>query len=163
MPLPSISVFLPDSDKRKFNGPIPQHCKALFQLADGLHYIHKKEFVHRDIKPENILISASQPVRMIWSDFGMSKPVTKSGSFSLSAIKGTFNWMAPELLELDGKELRSGDDQIRGSIKSDTFSAGCIFFYLVKEGQHPFGERSQCIANIKNGNPVNLMSKYCIR
>ena len=26
------------------------------QMADALHYLHKKHVMHRDIKPENLLI-----------------------------------------------------------------------------------------------------------
>lgn len=32
----------------------------MYQMADALHYLHKKHVMHRDIKPENLLIGALQ-------------------------------------------------------------------------------------------------------
>ena len=143
---------------KKYNGPLPSLVDILFQLTDGLNYIHGKKFVHRDIKPENILISASQPVRMIWSDFGSSKP-TKSGTFSMSGIRGTHQWIPPEFVEHYGKEHPAGDSRPSGQDLSDIFSLGCVFFYIVKEGLHPFGDLSSYLKNIQEGNPVNMNGK----
>lgn len=137
---------------------MPSEREALFQLADGLHYIHSQNFAHRDIKPENILISASQPVRMIWSDFGLSKPTSMSGAYSLSEIRGTYNWIAPELIKYKEQELPT-DSRPRIYIQSDIFSAGLIFFYLISGGKHPFGSLSNMTANIIDGEVVNMKGK----
>jgi serine/threonine protein kinase len=41
----------------------------------------------------------------------------------------------------------------------DIFSAGCLFFYFLKRGMHPFGDDSTSILeNIKKRNPVNFKS-----
>jgi hypothetical protein len=40
----------------------------------------------------------------------------------------------------------------------DTFAAGCISFYFLARGVHPFGDDSSSILkNIKKRNPVNLL------
>jgi len=43
----------------------------------------------------------------------------------------------------------------------DIFSAGCVFFYVLTNGQHPFGERYYREANIIN-NKYNLNSEFDI-
>jgi aurora kinase len=34
----------------------PSDQQFIAQMADALHYLHKKHVMHRDIKPENLLI-----------------------------------------------------------------------------------------------------------
>ncbi len=67
--------FLPDANKKKYNGPIPSDRDAFIQMAKGLDYIHSEGLVHRDVKPGNVLISTTDKyVLLKWSDFGLSKP-----------------------------------------------------------------------------------------
>ena len=109
--------------------------------------------MHRDVKPDNILISATQPVQMKLSDFGLCKKVSPQGTFSQSGLKGTLNWMAPEMLQI----MNDAPDELpHGSTQSDTFAAGCVFFYFTTRGSHPFGNPTFVLANIYNNNPVAL-------
>nr|CAG4647940.1 EOG090X076T [Moina brachiata] len=113
-------------------------------------HVHKHLLVHRDIKPENILIADDDGfVRVKVGDFGLSKPVSIGGSYEMSGIKGTEEWMAPELLEFlhrfqeaclmptpeKLKELETLLYEQHASIKSDVFSAGCVFFYQYQENR----------------------------
>lgn len=131
-----------------YTGPIPSEAEVLYQLATGLEYIHLKR-LHRDIKPKNILISKPDSiVRIKWADFGSSKLVNDNGSCSMSGVRGTKDWTAPEHIRLLGASCR-------GSKPSDIFSAGLVFFYFLKK-VHPFGEDSEIESNIKNNQPVNI-------
>ncbi len=127
---------------------MPSDEQVLYQIASGVQYIHSQKLIHRDINPKNILISLTKPVVMKVSDFGLSKPTTSRGTFTLSRIIGTPIWIAPEILNKE-----------RGSVRSDIFATGCVFFYFIKRGIHPFGEDELIMANIRNGNPVNLTSE----
>ena len=140
----------------KYKGlELPPDEVVLYQIACGVAYIHSKKLVHRDIKPENILISLTDPVMMKVSDFGLSKFVNSRGSFSVSGIKGSYDWMAPEFL---AKANSSDEVEIaqRASVKSDIFSTGCVFFYFVTRGTHPFGEIFFIMINILQNKRVNL-------
>ncbi|KAG2455993.1 ERN1 endoribonuclease, partial [Polypterus senegalus] len=102
----------------------------------------------RDLKPRNILISqpnALGKVRVVISDFGLCKKLPPgSHSFSLrSGIPGTEGWIAPEIL-LDKRKNNP-------TYAVDIFSAGCMFYYVVSRGHHPFGEALQRQANILSG------------
>lgn len=71
--------------------------RLLFELADGIRYLHSLYIVHRDIKPSNILVWALHPDRGVdvrLADYGVSQFSTPSG---LWRHKGTEEYMAPEL------------------------------------------------------------------
>ena len=143
---------------------MPTKIEVLYQLAVGLDYIHKMKFIHRDIKPENVLIWVNPlngQVLMKWTDFGLSKSVNKRGTFTMSGVKGTEHWFAPELLKLldDGDTQDETEAQQRGTIQTDVFAEGLLFGYYLTDGLHPFGSRFQIAPNILMNNPVNLSSK----
>lgn len=152
-------VFLPDSHPQKYRGRMPCDLQVLLQLAEGLRYIHSMKLVHRDIKPQNVLISSSRPVQMKWADFGLCKSVQSNGAFSVSGIKGTSTYIAPEMLKV------SNSDRTKvATTQSDVFSSGCLFFEFLTQGEHPFGSKSEdssftIDSNILKGSPVNIESE----
>ena len=97
------------------------------------------------------------------SDFGFSKKVGSQGTFSQSGLKGTLNWMAPEMLEIMNDDLA---ELPHGTTQSDTFAAGCVFFYFTTRGSHPFGNQISVPANICINKPLILRnyakSKFCL-
>lgn len=121
-------LFLKDGiseDLKKYKGFIPTQEQVVFQLARGLTFIHNNDIVHRDIKPENVLIVSSPNGPILkWADFGLSRPVNLNGSYTMSGVKGTRKWMAPELLELDDEDSKLQNEH-KGTILSDVISAGC--------------------------------------
>lgn len=146
-----------------YNGPdLPPDSQVLYQIADGLDYIHSKKLVHRDIKPENILVSTSTPVRMKLSDFGLSKEVSTMNTCSMSGFKGTRLWMAVELLKMC-EQLNSQltmEFKSKCSTSSDVFSTGCLFFFFITRGTHLFGtELHFIVPNILNDDRKNINSK----
>uniref|UniRef100_A0A8C5AFI7 non-specific serine/threonine protein kinase n=1 Tax=Gadus morhua TaxID=8049 RepID=A0A8C5AFI7_GADMO len=120
----------------------------LEQTMCGLSHLHSLNIVHRDLKPRNILISGPGPlgrVRALISDFGLCKKMLDGRcSFSMrSGIPGTEGWIAPEVLrEAPGNNPTAA---------VDVFSAGCVFYYVVSRGQHPFGDALRRQVNILAG------------
>jgi serine/threonine protein kinase len=142
---------------------MPTDEQVLVQMAEGLHYIHSQKIVnesqpliYRNVTPENILISCDHPAVIKWADFGLSRAVvTGSRSFTWSQLKGTERWLAPELIQSDVKT------KVRGSQSCDVFALGCVFFFFLKQGMHPFGDGDKYIVqyNIRKGKQVNLNRK----
>ncbi|XP_067089079.1 serine/threonine-protein kinase/endoribonuclease IRE1 [Osmerus mordax] len=120
----------------------------LHQTMSGLAHLHSLNIVHRDLKPHNILVSmpnAHGRVRAMISDFGLCKKLAVGRhSFSRrSGVPGTEGWIAPEVLSEDCKD--------NPTCTVDIFSAGCVFYYVVSQGSHPFGKSLQRQANILLG------------
>uniref|UniRef100_A0AAQ6AJK9 Serine/threonine-protein kinase/endoribonuclease IRE1 n=1 Tax=Amphiprion ocellaris TaxID=80972 RepID=A0AAQ6AJK9_AMPOC len=120
----------------------------LEQTMCGLSHLHSLNIVHRDLKPRNILLSSPSAlgrVRALISDFGLCKKIPDGrSSFSLrSGIPGTEGWIAPEVLrDTPGNKPTAA---------VDVFSAGCVFYYVVSRGQHPFGDALRRQVNILSG------------
>ncbi|XP_010214541.1 PREDICTED: serine/threonine-protein kinase/endoribonuclease IRE2 [Tinamus guttatus] len=136
-------VESPSFDRRSLD-PV----SVLRQTMSGLAHLHSLNIVHRDLKPCNILISVPNShgqIRAVISDFGLCKKLHGGRhSFSLrSGIPGTEGWIAPELLQEAPKE--------NPTCAVDIFSAGCIFYYVVSGGKHPFGDSLRRQANILAG------------
>ena len=147
---------------------MPPTFDVLYQLAVGLEYIHKSGLIHRDIKPANVLIWVSPEngkVLMKWADFGLSKPVNERGTFTMSGVRGTLDWLAPELLKLllDDRETEGDKIEQRGTIQTDVFAEGLVFGCYLTDGLHPFGSRFQITSNILMKKPVNLPSKKILK
>jgi serine/threonine-protein kinase/endoribonuclease IRE1 len=157
-------LFLKENDPKKYSGPMPPETEVLLQLAKGLEYIHQMGLVHRGIKPENVLIrlnSTTRQVVMKWADFGLSKQVNERGTFTMSGVRGTHDYFAPEILKLlDEDSPTDNEDKKRGTVKSDVFAEGLVFGYFISGGVHPFGTTSHQIqTNLRTNKPANLPSK----
>ena len=95
-------------DSKRFTGPLPSELEVLYQIADGLAFLHSKKIVHGDIKPENILIfpgdngKPDQGPQMKLTDFGLSKLFkTKSTDTSGAPYNKTENGMESENVSED--------------------------------------------------------------
>ncbi|VIO94647.1 PQQ enzyme repeat family protein [Brugia malayi] len=120
--------------------------EILHQATEGLAYLHSINIVHRDMKPQNVLLSRGtrqDSVRALISDFGLCKRL-QAGRNSLSrksGLIGTDGWVAPEAL--------ISDASITCAV--DVFSLGCIYYYVLTNGSHPFGDELKRQANIMQG------------
>ena len=117
-------------------------------MVSGLEYIHSKDIVHQNIKPQNILISSSLPVQLKLSEFRVTSAISEASKV----------WMAPEILE--GIDETGVAVTALATPLSDVWSLGCVFFYFLLRGEHPFGEKNAVrIFNILEGNPYLLTGK----
>ncbi|KAJ2899979.1 hypothetical protein MKZ38_002698 [Zalerion maritima] len=68
-------------------------AKYIAQVAESLHYMHKKNIMHRDLKPENILVGVNGELKL--ADFGYS---VHAPSDRRETLCGTLDYLPPEML-----------------------------------------------------------------
>ncbi|GKV12562.1 hypothetical protein SLEP1_g23689 [Rubroshorea leprosula] len=74
-----------------------KRTEIAFGTARGLVYLHEEcsnQIIHCDIKPQNILLDDSFTARI--SDFGLAKLLEKNQTRTLTEIRGTRGYVAPE-------------------------------------------------------------------
>ena len=100
------------------------------EMLKGLEYLHAHNIIHRDIKGANILIDRYGTCKL--SDFGGAKIIREEMELSKNySMKGTPNWMAPEIIRNNNV-----------SRFSDIWSIGCTVIEMI-DGIPPW-------SNIKN-------------
>ena len=67
----------------------------IFQLIQGLNYIHNKKLIHCDLKPSNLLLDEKfGEIELKIADFGLVKRILNDND-KLKECCGTIPFMAP--------------------------------------------------------------------
>lgn len=142
--------------------------KIGLDICDALILLNKRHIIHRDIKPANIFVNKDGTFKL--GDFGESK-VLSENTVSMS-IKGTFSYMAPEVLRRD---------KVRCT--ADIYSLGIVMYKLLNNNKYAFidpyvevitadmieksdtrrfaGEKLPVPCNCSNINLANIVLKAC--
>ena len=140
---------LSDVVKRDAPLDISLACDYIQQAAQGLQHAHEKGMVHRDIKPHNLMVTSDGQIKIL--DFGLATLTVETTSSednsqtshastdhripsnltSAGSMMGTPDFVSPE----QSRDARAAD------IRSDIYSLGCTFYYLLT-GRPPFSEGS---------------------
>ncbi|KAF9643599.1 kinase-like protein [Thelephora ganbajun] len=138
-PLSMVSEWMPNGNVREYvrKNPGTSRLQLLLDISRGLSFLHSLEIVHGDLKGDNILVDKSGCARL--NDFGLtcitSLDCTET---SASRFKGTYRWMAPELLRVEQSEGESGIS----TRQSDIFALGMVTLEVFT-GQVPFPENKK--------------------
>lgn len=118
--------------------------EIITEILNGIHFLHSKNILHRDLKPANIMVSSEN--RILISDFGLSRKIVGQFEFTEHS-SGTLGWRAPEIII---SEL--ANDNIILTKSADMFSFGCMCYYIITDGKHPFGDKNNREINIMQNN-----------
>ncbi|WOL03967.1 mitogen-activated protein kinase [Canna indica] len=112
------------------------HCQCfLFQLLQGLNYLHSANILHRDLKPANLLINDDFDLKIC--DFGLARTINRMDDEFLTEYVVTRWYRAPELL--------LSPDTYGTSI--DVWSVGCILAELL--GRKPIFPGTDALNQLK--------------
>ncbi|KAF2073996.1 hypothetical protein CYY_004703 [Polysphondylium violaceum] len=106
-------------------GPLSEDLAIsyLYQLLQGLVYLHANRVIHRDIKSSNILITKDGTIKL--ADFGVASQLSDQAQMTYSVV-GTPYWMSPESIQMSGQ-----------TSASDIWSLACTMIELVS-GSPPY-------------------------
>lgn len=102
---------------------------AMWQVIQGIVYLHSRNIVHRDIKLENVLVAQRNPLWLQLTDFGFANfvdPASEGANRDLNSLVGTGSYMAPEVIDGTGHGK-----------PVDIFASGVLMFRLIA-GHMPF-------------------------
>ncbi len=114
----TLATLIEDSSTRL---TVERVSAIIMQVCRGLQAAHDHGLIHRDIKPSNIFVMEDDTAKII--DFGV---VHLAGTLSVTGHKGTWQYMAPEQVDLKP-----------ASPASDLFSLGVVC-YEALTGNKPF-------------------------
>ena len=123
MPLYHASLHDVISRRRDIDPKYLNHMHSkMLELLDGIRVLHASDFIHFDIKPENILVTDEHVSRLVLTDFGLSRAVTRDGRDTIDDV-ATLWYRAPEILHL---QLTTDDDDDDEDPRMGAFDARAV-------------------------------------
>lgn len=123
-------------------------CLRIFVLVvEAVLEMQARGFAHRDIKPHNILLTSTEPVEPILTDFGSAAPVKTTVHSAHDAVQlfdeatqfTSAAYRAPELW------AAHATTRFRGEIdgRTDVWALGCVLFAMAFGPYSPFEDPTQ--------------------
>ncbi|KAM9778503.1 tyrosine-protein kinase Fyn isoform X1 [Syngnathus typhle] len=119
----SLLDFLKDGEGRGLK--LPNLVDMAAQVAAGMAYIERMNYIHRDLRSANILVGDNMVCKI--ADFGLARLIEDNEYTARQGAKFPIKWTAPEAA-LYGKF----------TIKSDVWSFGIFLTELVTKGRVPY-------------------------
>jgi len=104
---------------------LPEQIDMAAQIASGMAYIERSNYIHRDVRAANILVGKNQNCKV--ADFGLARLIVDDEYSARHGAKFPIKWTAPEAA-LYGKF----------TIKSDVWSFGVLLTEIVTKGRIPY-------------------------
>ncbi|XP_061750104.1 tyrosine-protein kinase Fyn-like isoform X2 [Nerophis ophidion] len=119
----SLLEFLKDGEGQGLK--LPNLVDMSAQVAAGMAYIERMNYIHRDLRSANILVGDNLVCKI--ADFGLARLIEDNEYTARQGAKFPIKWTAPEAA-LYGKF----------TIKSDVWSFGILLTELVTKGRVPY-------------------------
>nr|XP_056709381.1 tyrosine-protein kinase Blk [Euleptes europaea] len=114
--------FLKTTEGNKLS--LPKLIDMSAQVAEGMAYIERMNFIHRDLRAANILVSETLCCKV--ADFGLAR-IIENEYLAKEGAKFPIKWTAPEAINYGVF-----------TIKSDVWSFGILLTEIVTYGRCPY-------------------------
>uniref|UniRef100_A0A8D1WH50 Tyrosine-protein kinase n=1 Tax=Sus scrofa TaxID=9823 RepID=A0A8D1WH50_PIG len=104
---------------------LPKLIDFSAQIAEGMAYIERKNYIHRDLRAANVLVSESLMCKI--ADFGLARVIEDNEYTAREGAKFPIKWTAPEAINFGCF-----------TIKSDVWSFGILLYEIVTYGKIPY-------------------------
>ncbi|KAM8977359.1 tyrosine-protein kinase Lck [Pelodytes ibericus] len=95
------------------------------QVAEGMAFLERKNYIHRDLRAANILVSESVCCKI--ADFGLARLIQNDTYTAKEGAKFPIKWTAPEAINYG-----------KFTIKSDVWSFGVLLTEIITYGRIPY-------------------------
>jgi len=119
----SLLDFLKEGEGKQTN--FVQHIDMAAQVATGMAFIEKMNYIHRDVRAANILVGKNLICKI--ADFGLARLIEDDEYSARQGAKFPIKWTAPEAA-MYGKF----------TIKSDVWSFGILLTEIITKGRIPY-------------------------
>uniref|UniRef100_A0A8C3E8M5 Tyrosine-protein kinase n=12 Tax=Neognathae TaxID=8825 RepID=A0A8C3E8M5_CORMO len=104
---------------------LPKLIDFSAQIAEGMAYIERKNYIHRDLRAANVLVSDLLMCKI--ADFGLARVIEDNEYTAREGAKFPIKWTAPEAINYGSF-----------TIKSDVWSFGILLYEIVTYGKIPY-------------------------
>ncbi|KAF3698932.1 Tyrosine-protein kinase Lyn [Channa argus] len=104
---------------------LPKLTDFSAQIAEGMAYIEKRNYIHRDLRAANVLVSESLLCKI--ADFGLARVIEDDEYSAREGAKFPIKWTAPEAINYGSF-----------TIKSDMWSFGVLLYEIITYGKIPY-------------------------
>uniref|UniRef100_A0A3P9KAZ8 Tyrosine-protein kinase n=1 Tax=Oryzias latipes TaxID=8090 RepID=A0A3P9KAZ8_ORYLA len=119
---------------------LPKLIDFSAQIAEGMSFIEKRNYIHRDLRAANVLVSESLLCKI--ADFGLARVIEDDEYSAREGAKFPIKWTAPEAINYGSF-----------TIKSDMWSFGVLLYEIITFGKIPYPgmTKGEVVSSIQRG------------